>query len=165
MLQTRCTVMFNNKVAGNLSNAEDAQSLIADLTQRRLHIPASAITVQTTVKDRYEYTDQKYLMRLFTGWIALGTLVGIGYAVQFLHPDGVASTMLAAMSYGAFGAAAGQLVAGLSDVVVNGSLDDRLNLDEPTVFTITADIPAEFEPSVEKTMKDFGATAIHTLSA
>ncbi|HEY9732561.1 MAG TPA: hypothetical protein V6C89_11655 [Drouetiella sp.] len=157
--------MFNNKVAGNLSNPEDAQSLIADLTQRSFHIPASAITVQTNVAERYEYTDQNYLLKLFSAWMALGTLIGVGYAVQFLHPAGAVAMVLASVSYGIFGAAAGQLVAGLSDVVFNGSLDDRLNVDEPAVYTITADVPADIEPSVERVMNEIGATAIHTLSA
>ncbi|MFN8552939.1 MAG: hypothetical protein U0103_15820 [Candidatus Obscuribacterales bacterium] len=157
--------MFNNKVAGNFDKLEDAKSLLDDLTKRRFHIPASEITVKANVTGRYEYCDQNYLNRLFTAWMVLGALVGVGYTLQFLQPVGVGATILAALSFGITGAALGQLVAGLSDVVFNGSLDDRLDIEEPTLYTISATVPNEIEPAIEAAMKESGAVDIHNLVA
>jgi len=154
--------MMNNEVAGNLDELEDAQSLITDLTKRRLHIPPCEITVQTNVSGHYEYADQKYLLKLFSAWMVLGALVGVGYTLQFLRPEGVGATILAALSYGVTGAAVGQLIAGFCDVVFNGSIDDRLDLEEPVVYTISANVPVEIGPAVEKAMKESGASEIHS---
>lgn len=157
--------MLNNKVAGNFDKLEDAKSLLDDLTQRRFHIPASEITVKANISSRYEYSDQNYLIRLFSAWMVLGALVGVGYTLQFLQPVGFGATVLSVLAFGVTGAALGQLVAGLSDVVFNGSLDDRLDVEEPTVYTISATVPTEIEPAVESAMKESGAVDINNLVA
>ncbi|CAN5568363.1 hypothetical protein BH10CYA1_BH10CYA1_60480 [soil metagenome] len=155
--------MFN-QVAGRFDALEKAKNAVSDITVSKLHGPASTVTVRTNISNRYGYTDPRYLTRLFTAWIVLGTLVGVGYVTEFLRPEGLGSTIGAALAFGAFGAAAGQLIAGLFDIVFGGSLDDRLDLEEPTIYTVAADVPLQLTPVVEKLMQQNGAKAVYNFT-
>lgn len=156
--------MYNNKVLGSFNQLEKAKTSLDALTKTELHVAPSSVTVGTNIINRYSYRDQGYLNRLFTCWIILGALVGVGYALQFSQITGVGSLTWAAVAYGAFGAAAGQLVAGLFDVVFGGSLDDRAEIEEIPTFTVAASVPESTKSEVEKVMKVHGANAVFNVA-
>jgi len=155
--------MYNNKVLGSFDQLEKAKNSVAALTKTELHVPTSSVTVGTNI-NRYAYTDDGYLTRLFTCWIFLGALVGVGYALEFSHVTGLGSVIVAALAYGAFGAAAGQLVAGLFDVVFSGSLDDRPDIEEINTFTVAATVPDSTKAEVEKVMTVHGAKGVFNIA-
>ncbi len=156
--------MYNNKVLGSFDQLENAKISVDALTKTELNLPPSSVTVCTNIINRYSYRDQGYLNRFFTCWIILGALVGVGYTLQFSQITGIGSLTWAAVAYGAFGAAAGQLVAGLFDVVFGGSLDDRSEIQETPAFTVAATVPEFTKSEVEKVMKGHGANAVFNVA-
>ncbi len=86
-------------------------------------------------------------------WVSL-------YTFQFAHIAGLGSQIIAALAFGAFGGAAGQLVAGLFDVVFGGSLDDRLDIEEVSTFTVAAAVAEDTKAEVAKVMTNNGANAV-----
>jgi len=156
--------MYNNRVLGSFDQLEKAKTSIDALTKTELHVPPSSVTVGTNIINRYNYRDHGYLNRLFTCWIILGALVGVACTLQFSQITGLGSMIWAAVAYGALGAAAGQLVAGLFDVIFSGSLDDRLDIEETPTFTVTASVPEFTKSEVEKVMTVHGANAVFNIA-
>jgi hypothetical protein len=156
--------MFNHKVLGSFDQLEKAKVSVDALTNAELHVPPSSVTVGTNIINRYAYKDEGSLTRLFSCWIILGAVVGVMYTYQFSQITGFGSLLSAALAYGAFGAAAGQLVAGLFDVIFSGSLDDRPNIEDATAFTVTATVPELKKSEVEKVMTAHGANAVFNVA-
>ncbi len=86
------------------------------------------------------------------------------YTLQFSQITGLGSITVAALAFGALGAAAGQLVAGLFDVVFGGSLDDRPDVEDTSIFTVTATVPENTTAEVEKVMTAHGAKAVFNVA-
>lgn len=152
--------MFNDKVFASFDQLEKARSSVDALTKTALHVPPSCVTVGTNIVDHYGYADQRYLSRLFTAWIVLGAVIGVGCTLQFSHLAGLGSLIVASLAFGVLGAAGGQLVAGLFDVIFGGSLEDRPHIEDETVFTVGATVPYDAKSEVEKVMASHGAKSI-----
>ncbi len=152
--------MFNDKVFASFDQLEKARSSVDALTKTAMHLPPSCVTVSTNLVNHYGYTDQGYLNRLFTCWILLGAVVGVGCTLQFSHLVDLGSLTVASVAFAVFGAASGQLVAGLFDVIVGGSLDDRPHIENESVFTVAATVPDNTKSEVERVMASHGAKSV-----
>lgn len=152
--------MFNDKVFASFDQLDKAKSSVDALTKTALHVPPTSVTVGTNIVNHYGYTDQGYLTRLFTCWIILGAVVGAGCTLQFSHLDSLGSLVMASVAFAVLGAACGQIVAGLFDVVCGGSLDDRPHIEDETIFTVAATVPANTKSEVEKVMSAHGARSV-----
>lgn len=156
--------MFNDKVFASFDQLEKAKSSIDALTKTELHVPPCAVTVGTNIVNRYGYTDQSYLTRFFTCWIILGALVGVGCTLMFSHLVGQGTLIMASVAFGVLGAASGQLVAGLFDVIFGGSLDDRPHIEDETIYTVETTVPRTSKSEIEKVMAAHGAKSLASVA-